>query len=93
MNARCWHRLFAPWTPPQHIIQPIEDYLREAAKGYASEIKKLCDKHGLRSKTVITTGHPVEVIVRTAERSKASLIVLGSHGRSALTAALLGSVA
>jgi hypothetical protein len=29
----------------KHVIEPIEDYLREAAEGYAGEIKKLCDKN------------------------------------------------
>ena len=76
-----------------HVIEPIEDYLREAAEGYAGEIKKLCEKNGAQSKTVITTGHPVEEIVKEAEKSKADLIVMGSHGRSALGAAVLGSVA
>ncbi len=75
------------------VIQPIEDYLREAAKGYAGEIKKLCDKNGVQSKTVITIGHPVEEIVKEAKKSKADLIIIGSHGRSALAAAVLGSVA
>jgi len=41
-----------------HVIEPIEDYLQEAAEGYAGEIKKLCDKNGVQSKTVITKGHP-----------------------------------
>ena len=27
-----------------HVIEPIEDYLRGAAEGYAGEIKKLCEK-------------------------------------------------
>jgi nucleotide-binding universal stress UspA family protein len=76
-----------------HVIKPIEDYLREAAEGYAGAIKKLCDKNGVRSKTVITKGHPVEEIVKEAKKSKADLIVMGSHGRSALAAAVLGSVA
>ena len=76
----------------RHIIEPIEDYLKEAAEGYAVEIKKLCDKNGVQSKTVITKGHPVEEIVKEAKKSKADLIVMGSHGRSALTAAFLGSV-
>lgn len=78
---------------PRHLAQPLEEYLREAAKGYAGEIKKLCEKNGLRSKTVITTGHPVEDIIKEAEKSHANLIVMGSHGRSALAAAVLGSVA
>jgi nucleotide-binding universal stress UspA family protein len=76
----------------RHVIEPIEDYLREAAEGYAREIKKLCDKNGVQSKTVVTKGHPVEEIVKEAKKSKADLIVMGSHGRSALAAAFLGSV-
>lgn len=75
-----------------HIIEPIEDYLREAAEAYAGEIKKLCDKRGVRSKIVITSGHPVEDIVKQAAKTKADLIVMGSHGKSALAAAVLGSV-
>jgi nucleotide-binding universal stress UspA family protein len=77
---------------PMHVAESIEDYLREAAEGYGRQIKKLCEKNGVRSKTVITTGHPVEDIVKEAERSKADLIVMGSHGESALAAAVLGSV-
>jgi len=76
----------------RHVIEPIEDYLREAAEGYAREIKKLCDKNGVQSKTVITKGHPVEEIVKEAKKSKADLIVMGSHGRSTLAATFLGSV-
>jgi len=75
------------------VIEPIEGYLREAAEAYAGEIKAWCEKGGVQSKTVITTGHPVEEIVKEAEKSKAALIVMGSHGRSALGAAFLGSVA
>jgi nucleotide-binding universal stress UspA family protein len=76
----------------RHVIEPIEDYLREAAEGYTGEIKKLCDKNGVQSKTVITAGHPVEDIVKEASRAKANLIIMGSHGKSALAAAVLGSV-
>ena len=77
----------------RHVIEPIEDYLREAAEGYAGEIKKLCKNSGVQSKTIITAGHPVEEIVKEAEKSRADLIVMGSHGRSAFAAAVLGSVA
>ena len=77
---------------PIHVAESLEDYLREAAEEYDGEIKKLCEKNGVRSKTVITMGHPVEEIVKEAKRSKADLIVMGSHGESALAAAVLGSV-
>jgi nucleotide-binding universal stress UspA family protein len=76
----------------RRTIEPIEDYLREAAEGYAGEIKKLCEENGVPSKTVITTGHPVEGIVKEAKKAKADLIIMGSHGKSALSAAVLGSV-
>ena len=76
----------------RQTIEPTADYLREAAEEYAGEIKKLCDKSGVASTILIKTGHPVEVIVKEAKRSKANLIVMGSHGRSALSATVLGSV-
>jgi nucleotide-binding universal stress UspA family protein len=90
-------RSFTAQTVPasetaRHTIEPIEDYLREAAEGYAGEIKKLCDKSGVASKVSIKMGHPVEEIVKEAKRSKANFIVMGSHGRSALSATVLGSV-
>jgi nucleotide-binding universal stress UspA family protein len=90
-------RLLASRTVPVGRSQPgvaesIDDYLREAAETYAGEIKELCGKTGVQSKTVIKTGHPVEEIVKEAEKSKTDLIIMGSHGQSALVAATLGSV-
>jgi nucleotide-binding universal stress UspA family protein len=80
------------WDTVRHVIEPIENYLREAAEGYAEEIKKRCEENDIRSKIVIATGHPIEEIIKEAERSKANLIIMGSHGRSALAATVLGSI-
>jgi nucleotide-binding universal stress UspA family protein len=76
----------------RHVIEPVEDYLREAAEGYAAEVLKLCEKSGVKAKTLITSGHPVEDIVKEAAKAKVDMIVMGSHGKTALTAAVLGSV-
>ena len=76
----------------RYVAESIEDYQQEAAERYAGEIKKLCEKKGIQSKTVIKQGHPVEEIAKEAEKSKVNLIVMGSHGQSALAAATLGSV-
>jgi len=52
----------------------------------------VCDKNGVAATISIKTGHPVEEIIKEAKKSKADLIVMGSHGRSALSATVLGSV-
>jgi nucleotide-binding universal stress UspA family protein len=78
---------------PRKLVAPLDDYLREAAEKYVGEIKKLCDDNEVQSETVVTTGHPVEKIIKEAKKLKADLIVIGSHGRSLLAAVVLGSVA
>jgi nucleotide-binding universal stress UspA family protein len=77
----------------RHIVEPIEDYLKEASEGFVGAIKKICHENRIKSETLIRRGHPVEEILKTAKRTKADLIIMGSHGRSALAAAILGSVA
>ncbi len=77
---------------PSHLTEPVEDYIREALTGTLQGMEKSYKQCGVPVKTVIRSGHPVEEILREAEKSKADLIVIGSHGRSALSAALLGSV-
>ena len=72
-------------------LESMESSLKEAAMKHGEVVKKRCDKHGIQSRTILTAGHLVEAIVNEAERSKADLIVMGSHGRSALAAAVLGS--
>ena len=47
---------------PVNVTESVDDYLREAAKEIAAGIEKLCDKSGVQSETVISTGHPVEEI-------------------------------
>lgn len=78
---------------PTHLVLPIEEYMRQAAEAYIREAETLCKEKGVKSEKIIRTGHPVEEIIQEANRSKADLIVMGSHGRSAHGAAILGSVA
>lgn len=83
-------------VPPEaiamNITEPIEEFLREAAKKDLAKVKKLCEKKGVSCREVISTGHPSEEIVKEAERSKSNLIILGSHGKGALAAVFVGSV-
>jgi nucleotide-binding universal stress UspA family protein len=74
------------------LIEPLADYLKRAAGAYLDEAEELCRKFGVQSKKVLRSGHPVEEIVKEAQKSRVDLIIIGSHGRSALKAAVLGSV-
>lgn len=78
---------------PTHITEPVEDYLRRAAEVFTSRLEKACRERDVTARSVIRVGPPVEEILKEGRRSKADLIVAGSHGRSAAGAALLGSVA
>ena len=77
---------------PTHLRESVQDYLQQSAQAATDAIAKLCERHHIQYKTAIRTGHPVEEIVREATKAKADLIVMGSHGKSALKAAVLGSV-
>lgn len=79
-------------STPRKIREPLEDYLKEASQAYLEDARQLCEKNGVQSKSIIRSGHPVEEIIKEAKKSNVDLVVMGSQGRSALKAALLGSV-
>ena len=69
----------------------IEEELRNDA---AKKMVKLAEKYGIEPGHIETViGLPKHAIESAAEDSKAELIVIGSHGRSGISAALLGSTA
>ena len=73
-------------------MEPVEGFLREAAIKDVDRVKKLCEKKGGSCRGVISKGHPAEEIIKEAKRSRSNVIILGSHGKSALAAVFLGSV-
>ena len=74
------------------LVEPIEDYLKRGADAVLKDAESLCRKHNVQCKKIMKTGHPVEEIIREAKRSKVDIIILGSHGKTAITAAIVGSV-
>lgn len=84
--------LSIPVTASAKLTEPIENYLKRAAESYIEEAEKIFRTGGVPVRKVIRSGHPVEEIIKEAEKSKVDLIIIGSRGKSALKAAVLGSV-
>lgn len=68
-----------------------EYYTEESDKSLKPALRRLA-KAGLAARAQYLVGHPGEEISAAAVRDKIDLIVMGSHGRSALKGLLLGSV-
>jgi nucleotide-binding universal stress UspA family protein len=49
--------------------------------------------HRVRVESQVMEGDPVDMILRAAEETNSDVIVMGTHGRTALTRLLMGSVA
>jgi universal stress protein A len=84
-----------------HVIAPIDlitvsevfDEQRRAGDAALTRIGADLRAAGQRFRVMVETGVPARVIVDTAKRSRADLIVLGTHGRTGLAHMLIGSVA
>jgi nucleotide-binding universal stress UspA family protein len=75
--------------PPGIFLEEIET---EAQQLMQASLGRLRDA-GLSGETVIVHGIPFQSIIDTAQDKGADLIVMGTHGRTGLTHALMGSVA
>lgn len=64
----------------------------EAAKVFGP-VTKFLKRHGIEAETIAKVGHPGELIAKTADTGKFDMVVMGSHGHSALGNLVMGSVA
>lgn len=74
----------------QHDV--IERYYGEEADKVLAPVRDFAQKAGLRLTTRQATGQPAELVAQVAEEEQFELVVMASHGHSALAAVLLGSV-
>jgi nucleotide-binding universal stress UspA family protein len=73
-----------------HVVPPVADPSLPA-ESLARVARRLAD--GLHAETVLLTGWPGRNIVDYAREKRIDLIVLGTHGHTGITHAILGSVA
>jgi len=77
-------------VPDQYLRLTAE--MEEAIAVQMAAIESELTAEGFRVKLEVKRGMPFKEIVATAEEEKASIIVLGSHGRSNIKEMLMGSV-
>jgi nucleotide-binding universal stress UspA family protein len=75
-----------------NIPELLNDLIK-AAKSQLAERKKDLAAHGFIIETAVITGRPATAIVEQASTGRFDLIVMGTHGRTGLSHAFLGSVA
>lgn len=71
----------------------LDDYYRDQAEAVLQPVRKFADQHGWKVRVAHVAGHAAEAIAARAEADKSDLIVMGTHGHSALGNLALGSVA
>ncbi|MEL7048616.1 MAG: universal stress protein [Pseudomonadota bacterium] len=77
-----------------HPIERYEEAAREAAARILELAKSLADELNAECRVIhVADQHPATGIVALAKEQGCDLIIMGSHGRSGLEKALLGSVA
>ena len=91
-----WQPFDVGFVPPagfQLNAQQATD-VNKAAQHTAAEGASLAEAAGFRAQSVAIEGAPAwKEIVKLADERDASVIVLGSHGRTGIADVLLGSVA
>jgi nucleotide-binding universal stress UspA family protein len=71
----------------------VDKYHAEEAEKILGPVSKFLARHGIDAKSQWKVGHAGETIAKVAESGKFDLLVMGSHGHSALGNLVLGSVA
>jgi len=75
------------------IREAIEKHGLEEAEAYLKSIETQWRSKGVRIRSEAVSGAPAEMIVETAKRLGAGMIVMSTHGRSGLGRLIYGSVA
>ena len=92
------HVIENTWYPGTFGVGPVplpdlEQQVRKAARERMDRVQLEMVPKGVASRTLIREGVPWSEIVEAAEKERADLIVLATHGYTGLKHALLGSQA
>ncbi len=78
------------------LIREMQQQVQDAAREADLYLAGLCgefQEKGMRAKRRVTHGNVISEVLNAAERERADLIAIASHGRSGLARVFYGSVA
>jgi universal stress protein A len=75
------------------VVQKVQAEQAAEAERIRQQVSEAGRQAGVACEFQCLTGRPAEVILRVAQEKALDLIVMGTHGRSGLRHAVLGSVA
>lgn len=73
--------------------QVVNSYYAEESDKVTAPVVKFLKRHGIDAQVVHKTGAPGELIAKQANAGDYDLVMMGSHGHSALGNLVMGSVA
>jgi nucleotide-binding universal stress UspA family protein len=91
--AHSWEVAFYAYAGPPYIPGELAGPIQQAATAQLERAMRDLQQRLARATSLLSCGSPWSEILAAAERVHADLIVTGTHGRRALSRALLGSVA
>ena len=82
------------WPIGMHAgsIEQCIEAARKAGAGILADGKKKVRAEGVQVETLLTEGHTVEEILKTAKKGEFDLIVIGARGISRIRGILIGSI-
>ena len=72
--------------------EALDDYYKDESEKAFKPARKILKKAKMVAEEIAKVGTPAEEIAKVAEEMKVDLLIMGSHGRSALKGLLFGSV-
>jgi len=78
---------------PRGVYEAVDRRARQEARTALATLVRRARKAGVRATSLLLDGAAHEQICRAARRMRAQVIVIGTHGRSGLSRAFMGSVA
>ena len=75
------------------IAREVENRIREEAARRLEALRRRADRAGVPARTELLFGSPQDALAEAAERAHATMLVLGTNGRTGISRMVMGSVA